>query len=72
MLSLRAFGYDSCPMEGMDSYKIKRLLRLPRRAEICMVISVGKRAINGVYDKRVRIDSDNFINFNVYGSKLVI
>ena len=22
MLSLRAFGYDSCPMEGMDSKRI--------------------------------------------------
>lgn len=61
MLSLRAFGYDSCPMEGMDSYKIKKLLALPRKAEISMVISVGKRAVNGVYDKQIRMDSDNFI-----------
>ena len=30
MLSLRAFGYDSCPMEGIDSRKIKKLLKLPK------------------------------------------
>ena len=37
MLALRAYGYDSCPMEGMDSKKIKSLLKLPSGAEICMV-----------------------------------
>lgn len=61
MLSLRAFGYDSCPMEGIDSYKIKKLLKLPKRAKICMVISAGKRAHNGVYGKRFRLPSDRFI-----------
>ena len=61
MLSLRAFGYDSCPMEGMDSKRIKQLLELPRKAQICMVISVGKRAENGVYGEQVRFDSNLFI-----------
>ena len=42
MLSLRAYGYDSCPMEGMDSSKIKKLLGLRSPAEISMVISAGK------------------------------
>ena len=61
MLSLRAFGYDSCPMEGMDSKRIKQLLELPRKAQICMVISAGKRAENGVYGEQVRFDSEHFI-----------
>ena len=61
MLSLRAYGYDSCPMEGMDSYKIKKLLELPRKAQITMVISAGKRADNGVYGSQVRFDSKHFI-----------
>jgi nitroreductase len=61
MLSLRAYGYDSCPMEGMDSKQIKKLLNLPRRAQITMVISAGKRAENGVYGKQIRFDSDDFI-----------
>ena len=61
MLALRAYGYDSCPMEGMDSKRIKRMLDLPRKAEVCMVVSVGKRAENGVYGKRSRLDSENFI-----------
>lgn len=61
MLALRAFGYDSCPMEGMDSKRIQKLLGLPKSAEICMVVSAGKRAPNGIYGKRIRFDKDLFI-----------
>jgi nitroreductase len=62
MLSLRAYGYDSCPMEGMDSTRIKKLLGLSSPAEISMVISAGKRAENGVYGKQIRFESKYFIH----------
>jgi nitroreductase len=62
MLSLRAAGYDSCPMEGMDGVRVKKLLDLPSQAEICMVISAGKRAAGGVYGPRIRFDSSYFIH----------
>jgi nitroreductase len=62
MLSLRAYGYDSCPMEGIDSKRIKKLLNLKSPAEISMVISAGKRAKNGVYGKQVRFKSSYFIH----------
>ena len=61
MLSFRAFGYDSCPMEGIDSARIKKLLNLSKCDQICMVISAGKRASNGVYGKRIRFKKENFI-----------
>ncbi|MBL0266623.1 MAG: nitroreductase family protein [Leptospiraceae bacterium] len=61
MLALRAFGYDSCPMEFHDSSRIKRLLELPSDAMVTMVISAGKRAPNGVYGDRIRLDKINFI-----------
>jgi nitroreductase len=56
MLSLRAFGFDSCPMEGFDEPRIRKLLKLPRAAEICMVVSAGKRAENGIYGQQIRFD----------------
>lgn len=56
MLSLRAFGYDSCPMEGMDERRIQKLLGLPRPAEVCMVVSAGKRDQHGIYDQQFRFD----------------
>ena len=61
MLAARAEGFDSCPMEGLDSKRVKRLLGLPRRAGITMAISMGKRAEGGVYGPRFRFPSEDFI-----------
>ncbi|TWT81604.1 NADH dehydrogenase [Planctomycetes bacterium CA13] len=62
MLSLRAFDFDSCPMEGMDATRIRKLLELPRQAEICMVVSAGKRAENGIYGEQIRFDNSLFLH----------
>lgn len=61
MLAVRAFGYDSCPIEFHDSSRIKRMLELPFDAIITMVITVGKRSPDGVYGERIRLDKINFI-----------
>lgn len=61
MLSLRAYGYDSCPMEGYDSKRIKKILNLPKDAIVVMVISAGKRAVGGVYGPRIRFDENRFL-----------
>ena len=61
MLSMSAEGYDTCPMEGFDSDKVKKFLKLPATAEICMVVSVGKAAPEGIYGDRVRIPKEEII-----------
>lgn len=61
MLALRARGYDSCPMEGMDSKRVRKILGLPSDAIVVMVISAGKRAPNGIYGPRIRFDDSLFI-----------
>lgn len=48
MLALRAAGFDSCPMEGFDEPRVKRLLGLPGPARIVMVLAAGRRADGGV------------------------
>ncbi|WP_243384262.1 nitroreductase family protein [Geothrix alkalitolerans] len=53
MLALRAEGYDSCPMEGFDPWRVKALLGLPRGAEVNMFLAVGKRSEKGVWWDRV-------------------
>jgi len=55
MVSMAAEGYDTCPMEGSDTWRIKRLLKLPRGAEINMIVSCGIRKPEGVYGERFRI-----------------
>ena len=61
MLGMTASGYDTCPMEGIDSKRIKDYLNLPSAAEVNMVISCGKRKPEGVYGKRVRVPKDEVI-----------
>lgn len=55
MLAMADINYDTCPMEGIDSLRIKRLLKLPHGAEINMVVSCGIRKPEGVYGERFRI-----------------
>lgn len=61
MWSLAAEGYDSCPMEGHDSGRIKKALGLPRGAEISMVIAVGSRTDAGIYGPRLRLPLEDVI-----------
>lgn len=58
MLAMRAHGFDTCPMEGLDSRRVKKLLGLPIGAGITMAISAGKRAEGGIYGPRFRFDQD--------------
>ena len=55
MLSVAAEGLHSCPMEGFDKKRIKKLLELPRGAEINMIVSVGKGTEKGVWGPRFRV-----------------
>ena len=55
MLSMAEIGYDTCPMEGSDTNRVKKILNLPRKAEITMIIGCGIRAENGVYSERFRV-----------------
>lgn len=55
MLSMTAENYDTCPMEGSDTLRIKKILNLPLSSEINMVISCGIRKPEGIYGERFRI-----------------
>ena len=55
MLSMAAEKYDTCPMEGSDTLRIKKILNLPFGSEINMVISCGIKKPEGVYGERFRI-----------------
>ena len=55
MISMAAIGYDTCPMEGSDTLRVKRILNLPYGAEINMVIGCGLRDDKGIYGPRFRV-----------------
>ncbi|MDP3442557.1 MAG: nitroreductase family protein [Ignavibacteria bacterium] len=58
MLAMANEGYDTCPMEGLDSRRVKRLLKLPIGAQINMIISCGIRDNRGVWGDRMRVPFD--------------
>ncbi len=62
MLAISAHGYDTCPMEGLDSCRVKKLLGLPWSSVVVMAISVGKRVPEGVYGPRIRFPNDQFLH----------
>lgn len=55
MLAMADENYDTCPMEGFDSTRVKRILKLPYGAEINMVVSCGIREDTGVWGDRMRV-----------------
>lgn len=61
MLSMKASGYDTCPMEGFDSKRVKKLLKLPTGSEICMIIGCGKGTPEGIYGPRFRVPFEELV-----------
>jgi nitroreductase len=61
MLGMKAAGYDTCPMEGFDSMRVKKHLKLPAGSEIAMIIGCGKGLPEGIYGERFRVPSSELI-----------
>ncbi|MFN3696667.1 MAG: nitroreductase family protein [Pseudobdellovibrio sp.] len=61
MLALHAAGYDSCPMEGFDQVRVKKLLKLPCDAYVVMIIGAGRKDVGGLYGPRTRGPKDMFV-----------
>lgn len=56
MIAMANEGYDTCPLEGFDSRRVKKILGLPARVEINMVVSCGIRNGNkGIWGERFRV-----------------
>ena len=56
MLAMSEAGYDTCPLEGLDSRRVKRTLGLPRGAEINMIVSCGiRKEGHGIWGERHRL-----------------
>lgn len=61
MLSITDQGFDSCPMEGFDAWRVRRYLGLPRTAEINMIIGIGKGTPEGIYGPRFRVPMEQVV-----------
>lgn len=61
MLSIAAEGYHTCPMEGFDEKRVRKALNLPRKADINMIIAVGKGTEDGIWGPRFRVPNEEVI-----------
>lgn len=61
MLSMAAQGYHTTPMEGFDEKMVKKILKLPRGAEVNMIIAAGKGTEKGFWGPRRRVAPEEVI-----------
>ncbi len=61
MLAITAQGFATCPMEGFDEVRVKKILNLGRHAAVTMVISVGQPDPRGIWGDRLRFDRGLFV-----------
>ena len=62
MLAITAQGFATCPMEGLDEWRVKRLLNLACGSRVVMAISVGEGdAVKGTWGPQVRFNRDWFV-----------
>jgi nitroreductase len=54
MLAFQSHGYASCPMEGFDEVRLRRVLDIPRQAIPIMLLAIGRQGEKGVYNPRLR------------------
>lgn len=55
MLALAERAVDTCPVEGFDEYRVRRLLGLPSGARVSLIVSCGYRTEQGVWGERFRL-----------------
>lgn len=61
VLALRAYGFDSCMMEGFDEPRVRKILQLSSDEHPVMVIGAGQRAEDGVFFPQYRFERELFV-----------
>ena len=61
MYAMESQGYNTCPLEGFDSRRIKKSLNMPSTTEICMIICCGEGAEGGIYGEQFRVPTSELV-----------
>ena len=63
MLAISAQGYGTCPREGFDERRVKKLMRLNCRSRVVMVIGIGEPdPEKGIFGPQIRFNRDRFVH----------
>jgi len=63
MLAFQSHGYATCPMEGFDEVRLRRVLAIPRQAIPIMLLAVGRQGEKGVYNPRLRFPLEQHVTW---------
>lgn len=64
MLAMAEQQYDTCPLEGFDSLRVKKILNLPSGAEINMIVVCGVRKEHrGIWGDRYRVSFEQVYRY---------
>jgi nitroreductase len=61
MLSITDQGYASCPMEGFDECRVKKILGLGHNAHVVMVLGIGRSTESHTPGTHIRFSKELFI-----------
>jgi nitroreductase len=61
VLAIAALGYDTCMMEGFDSSRVRRLLKMKCSERAVMVISVGRQGERATWGPQFRLPRDQVV-----------
>ena len=63
MLAFQSHGYATCPMEGFDEVRLRKVLDIPRQAIPIMLLAVGRQGEKGVYNLRLRFPLEQHVTW---------
>ncbi len=66
MIAAKAAGLDTSPMEGFDEYRLKKLLAIPPRMRVGIIVAVGYAAETGDKVMSVRLPLEEKLSINQF------
>ncbi|MBF7730408.1 nitroreductase family protein [Pseudomonas sp. N040] len=63
MLAFQSHGYATCPMEGFDEVRLRKVLDIPRQALPIMLLAVGRQGEKGIYNPRLRFPLEQHVTW---------
>lgn len=70
MIAARSIGIDSCPMEGFDEERLKKLLAIPRHMTIPVIIPVGYALDEFQYTPPLRLPLEEKLSIDLFTNKV--
>ena len=69
MIAAKGAGLDTCPMEGFDEFRIKRLLNIPQHMRVPIIVPIGfSLEIEEEAVRSIRLPIESKISIDRFGN----